>query len=162
MTHQIILLVLVAFIPVLPFIYKKAGRRWTRFYLNMAMREQNRKTFILVMAVLILSVNFLQYRISGPDLWLIPGFITGLLALKHKWADAVLSWIHKDTMLQLFALAFFFLVSMDTRLFTLAVAFALTIDFSFFYSSGRIIEMAESAPDELKAMSNEEVRNLYF
>lgn len=162
MTHQIILLVLVAFIPVLPFIYKKAGRRWTRFYLNMAMREQNRKTFILVMAVLILSVNFLQYRISGPDLWLIPGFITGLLALKYKWTDAVLRWIHKDRMLQLFALAFFFLVSMDARLFTLAVAFALTIDFSFFYPSARIIEMAESAPDELKAMSNEEVRDLYF
>ena len=105
MTHQIILLVLVAFLFVLPFIYKKAGRRWTRFYLNMAMSEQHRKTFILVMAILILSVNFLQYRIYGPRLWLIPGFVAGLLALKYKWTDAVMRWIHKDRMLQFFALA---------------------------------------------------------
>ncbi|MDO5443714.1 MAG: hypothetical protein Q4G10_08595 [Bacteroidia bacterium] len=162
MTHQIILLILVAFLPVLPFIYRKAGRRWTKFYLGMAMREQNRKTFVLVMAVLILSVNFLQYRISGPDLWLVPGFICGLLVLRFNWVDAVLRWIHKDRMLQLFALAFFFLVSMDARLFTLAVAFALIIDFSFFYPSGFIIDMARTEPEALKSMSDEEIRNHYF
>ena len=162
MTHQIILLVLVAFLLLLPFIYKKAGRRWTRFYLNMAMSEQHRKTFILVMAILILSVNFLQYRIYGPRLWLIPGFVAGLLALKYKWTDAVMRWIHKDRMLQFFALAFFFLVSMDARLFTFVVAFALTIDFSFFYPSERIIKMAESDNRALLSMSNEELRNIYF
>ena len=162
MTHQIILLILVAFLPVLPFIYSKEGRRWTKFYLAMAMREQNRKTFVLVMAVLILSVNFLQYRISGPDLWLIPGFICGLLVLRFKWADAVLRWIHKDRMLQLFALAFFFLVSMDARLFTLAVDLAVIIEFSFFYPSGYIIKLAETDPEALKAMSSEEIRNHYF
>ncbi len=114
------------------------------------------------MDALILSVNFLMFRISGPDLWLVPGFVVALLALKFKWADAVLRWIHKDRMLQLFALAFFFLVSMDARLFTLAVAFALITDFSFFYPSGRIIEMARTEPEALKSMSDEEIRNHYF
>lgn len=98
MTHLIILLILVASLPVLPFIYKKAGtgRRWTRFYLCMAMQEKKRKGFVLVMDALILSVNFLMFRISGPDLWLVPGFVVALLALKFKWTDAVLRWIHKD------------------------------------------------------------------
>ncbi len=75
MTRLIILLILVASLPVLPFIYKKAGtgRRWTRFYLCMAMQEKKRKGFVLVMDALILSVNFLMFRISGPDLWLVPG-----------------------------------------------------------------------------------------
>ena len=95
-------------------------------------------------------------------LWLIPGFVAGLLALKYKWTDAVMRWIHKDRMLQFFALAFFFLVSMDARLFTFAVAFALTIDFSFFYPSERIIKMAESDNRALLSMSNEEIRNIYF
>lgn len=162
MTHPILLLLLGAFILVLPFIYRKTGKRWTKFYLSMAIQEPKRKAFILVMAALILSVNLLLFRISGPDLWLIPGFITGLLALKYKWADAVLRWIHKDRMLQCFTMAFFFLVSMDVRLFTLAVAFAIAIDFSFFYPSDRIIRMAESDPDALRAMSDEEVRGIYF
>jgi len=76
MTRLIILLILVASLPVLPFIYKKAGtgRRWTRFYLCMAMQEKKRKGFVLVMDALILSVNFLMFRISEPDLWLVPGF----------------------------------------------------------------------------------------
>ena len=82
MTRLIILLILVASLPVLPFIYKKAGtgRRWKRFYLCMAMQEKKRKGFVLVMDALILSVNFLMFRISGPDLWLVPGFVVALLA----------------------------------------------------------------------------------
>lgn len=164
MTRLIILLILVASLPVLPFIYKKSGtgRRWTRFYLCMAMQEKKRKGFVLVMDALILSVNFLMFRISGPDLWLVPGFVVALLALKFKWTDAVLRWIHKDRMLQYFAMAFFFFVSMDARLFTLAVDLAVIIELSFFYPSGYIIKLAETDPEALKAMSSEEIRNHYF
>lgn len=164
MTRLIILLILVASLPVLPFIYKKAGtgRRWTRFYLCMAMQEKKRKEFVLVMDALILSVNFLMFRISGPDLWLVPGFVVALLALKFKWTDAVLRWIHKDRMLQYFAMAFFFFVSMDARLFTLAVDLAVIIELSFFYPSGYIIKLAETDPEALKAMSSVEIRNHYF
>jgi len=53
-------------------------------------------------------------------------------------------------------------VSMDARLFTFAVAFALTIDFSFYYPSERIINMAESDNESLLSMSNEEIRDCYF
>lgn len=71
-------------------------------------------------------------------------------------------WIHKDRMLQYFAMAFFFFVSMDARLFTLAVDLAVIIEFSFFYPSGYIIKLAETDPEALKAMSSEEIRNHYF
>lgn len=162
MTHQIILIVLVSFLVFLPFFYKRSGRLWRKFYLSMALSEESRKMYVLVLTVLILSVNFLQYRISGPNLWLIPGFLVGLLSLKFKWTDAVLRWLHKDRMLQLLALAFFFIVSMDARLFTLAVTFALTIDFSFFYPSQVIIEMAEKEPKVTVGLDNKKLLALYY
>lgn len=162
MTHPILLLLLGAFLFSLPFIYKKSGKRWRRFYLSMAMREKARKRYVLVMAVLILSVNFLQYRNSGPNLWLVPGFLVGLLTLKFNWSDAVLRWLHKDRMLQCFALAFFFMVSMDARLFTLAVDFAFIIDFSFFYPSQMIIEMAQREPEVTAGLDNEKLLALYY
>lgn len=161
MTRLLILSVLISFLAVLPFFYKKSGRLWRRFYLSMAMREKRRKFYVLVMAVLILSVNFIMFRILGPDLWLAPGFVVGLLTLKFKWSDAVLRWIHKDRMLQYFALAFFF-VSMDARLFTLAVDFAFIIDFSFFYPSQMIIEMARKEPEVTAGLDNEKLLALYY
>lgn len=162
MTHLIILSVLISFLVILPFIYKKSGKQWRRFYLSMAMREKRRKMYVLVMAVLILSVNFLLFRISGPNLWLTPGFLIGLLILKFNWSDAVLRWLHKDRMLQCFALAFFFMVSMDARLFTLAVDFAFIIDFSFFYPSQMIIEMAQREPEVTAGLDNEKLLALYY
>lgn len=162
MIHPIILLVLGAFMLVPPFIYRRSGKLWSRFYLAMAGREENRKRYVLVLGVLVLSVNFLQYRISGPSLWLIPGFVTGLLTLKFRFMDAVLRWLRMDRMLKYFALAFFFLTSMDSRLFTLAVAFTLIIDFSFFYPSRLIIEMARRKPEVTARFDNEQLAALYF
>lgn len=162
MIHPIILLVLGAFMFVLPFIYRRSWKLWSRFYLAMASREENRKRYVLVLGFLILSVNFLQYRISGPNLWLIPGFVTCLLSLKFRFMDAVLRWLRRDRMLQYFALAFFFLASMDSRLFTLAMSFALTIDFSFFYPSKLIIELAGKKPEVTARFDIEQLAALYF
>lgn len=87
-------------IPVL--FYRKRPRFPMRFYRGMACSPAVRRSYMVMLAVLVLLFNFTFTRTTGPSWWLALGFLYGLLLLRYGFTDATLCWLHDDRVIQCF------------------------------------------------------------
>lgn len=118
-----------------------------KFYMSMTFRPEARKLFALALAMMVLLYNFTFTRTEPLSLWLLPGFLYGLLLLHGRFTSAMLAWLHSDRILQAFAFALIMFSMISPELFPLSVSFALTFAAALMYPSRKIIRMAEHPSD---------------
>ena len=114
-----------------------------KFYMSMTFRPEARRLFALALAMIVLLYNFTFTRTEPLSLWLLPGFLYGLLLLNDKFSSAMLGWLHSDRILQAFAFALIMFSMISPELYPLSVSFALSFAAALMYPSKKIIRMAE-------------------
>ena len=131
-----------------PVIFHKRRFRYPMaFYRSMACSPATRKLYMVALSVAVLLFNFTFTRTDGPGLWLLPGFLYGLLLLRYRFTSAMLGWLHDDRMLDGLAFALILFTMTEPRLYPLSVSLALTFVAADFYPSRRILRMAQN-PEE--------------
>ncbi len=132
-----------------------------RFYMEMTFNTRARNLFRLLLAVFILVYNFSFTRTEPVTLWSAPGFLFGILLLHDGFTNAMLSRLHDDRILQLFALALFVFTLAWPELFQLSVSLVFTMMAAFLYPSRKIVEMAGNLSDypEFNGTENDIVRH---
>lgn len=144
-------------------LYKRRNGWLMRFYSRMAFHASVRKSYMLMLAILVLLQNFLSSRTQDVGLWLLPGFLYGLLLLRYKLTDAMLRWLHDDKVVQLLGFALVLFSMTLPQLYSLSMGLALTLLAAMFYPSSRVIRMTEHLQDYPEFCgTEEEVFKAYF
>ena len=123
-------------IPVL--FYRKRPRFPMRFYRGMACSPAVRRSYMVMLAVLVLLFNFTFTRTTGPSWWLALGFLYGLLLLRYGFTDATLCC----SMMTVSYNASMLTMIMP-QVYPLSVSLAMTFLAAMFYPSRRLFRMVE-------------------
>lgn len=144
-------------------LYRRKGARMRRFYISMASRPNSRKTFMLVLAFVVLLFNYTVFALDGPSLWQIPELVLGFLLLRYKFTDAMLRWLHEDRVIQGIAFGLWLLSMSVPNLFGLSASMGIVLSSAMFYPSCLILQQAEFSQAYLEFhLTDDDIVNLYY
>ena len=147
-----------------PFLlYRRKGARMRKFYISMASDPENRKAFMLAIAVVAILFNFTIFALDGANLWQIPGLVLGFFLLRYKFTDAMLRWLHEDRVIQGIAFGLWLLSMSVPDLYGLSVSMGIVLSSAMFYPSRLILQQAEFSQAYLEfLLTDEDIANLYY
>lgn len=137
------------------------GKMWNRFRRSMANKETSRKLYMMVLALAVLFHDLAFFKVYGPSLWQMPGFVFGLVLLRNSWSETMLTLLRTNRLAQILAFAVVMISMIEQQLFTLSAAIGILFAFSVGYPSREVISMAEKNAKSGTLMDDAEIHRLY-
>ncbi len=118
---------------------------------------------MLVLAFVVLLLNYTVFALDGPSLWQIPGLVLGFFLLRYKFTDAILRWLHEDRVIQGIAFGMWLLSMSVPDLYGLSASMGIVLSSAMFYPSRLILQQAEFSKAYLEFhLTDDDIVNLYY